>query len=446
MDYITSWAGLSRDLADICSFDPTTAPTNRPDGLFCNVAYPEYIGDGYCDHLDTGGDYNTAGCDYDGGDCCEESCVDGDYECGVVGYYCMDPAYADANTTAFPTFQPTPTPAPSVSASPIAQSPVPVSCDVLNPEWVGDGYCDSVSGGYNTPGCDFDGGDCCEETCEESASYECGVAGYFCIDPEYRNNSTSAPVVAPTPSPFSFPTPAPASNSNSSSTCSVSNSGWIGDGYCDSVSGGYNTAGCDYDGGDCCEETCQDSDFNCGVVGYHCIDPVYSNMTSSPTYAPTPTPAPSVAVSLPPVSASCNVPSPSYIGDGYCDSYGDYNTAACGYDGGDCCEETCQDSDFNCGVVGYHCVNPDYSEWTNTPTPSGSGTHYPSSSSPGPTRDPYEREVFKKYQKRLSKWGKRVEKGGAPTDNELDHIEGPAMQKMHRKIKRKVHKRHDNDA
>ena len=35
----------------------------------CNVTYPEWVGDGQCD----GGEYNTVGCDYDGGDCCQAS-------------------------------------------------------------------------------------------------------------------------------------------------------------------------------------------------------------------------------------------------------------------------------------------------------------------------------------------------------------------------------------
>jgi len=51
----------------------------------------------------------------------------------------------------------------------------------------------------------------------------------------------------------------------------------------------------------------------------------------------------------------CNAPNPQWIGDGYCDKSDDYNNAACQYDGGDCCEETCVSNTHTCGVVGYDC-------------------------------------------------------------------------------------------
>ncbi len=38
----------------------------------------------------------------------------------------------------------------------------------------------------------------------------------------------------------------------------------------------------------------------------------------------------------------CEVLSPFYIGDGYCDR-GNYNTEVCMWDGGDCCQESCSD-------------------------------------------------------------------------------------------------------
>ena len=50
----------------------------------------------------------------------------------------------------------------------------------------GDGWCDH--GEYNTNQCNYDGGDCCEESCDESAEYPCGIEGYNCKDPEYDPN------------------------------------------------------------------------------------------------------------------------------------------------------------------------------------------------------------------------------------------------------------------
>lgn len=34
-----------------------------------------------------------------------------------------------------------------------------------------------------------------------------------------------------------------------------------------------NRSGCGYDGGDCCECECEDSDIECGAFGYNCVDP-----------------------------------------------------------------------------------------------------------------------------------------------------------------------------
>jgi hypothetical protein len=55
------------------------------------------------------------------------------------------------------------------------------------------------------------------------------------------------------------------------------------------------------------------------------------------------------------VPAGCNVEAPNWIGDGYCDKGGNYNTPDCHFDGGDCCEETCEDNKYSCGAVGYDC-------------------------------------------------------------------------------------------
>jgi len=58
-----------------------------------------------------------------------------------------------------------------------------------------------------------------------------------------------------------------------------------------------------------------------------------------------------------------------YIGDGWCDwDIGCYNSAVCGYDGGDCCEESCQanigepNQYYTCGMGGYVCMDSRVSE------------------------------------------------------------------------------------
>jgi hypothetical protein len=66
----------------------------------------------------------------------------------------------------------------------------------------------------------------------------------------------------------------------------------------------------------------------------------------------------------------CNWPGihKSFVGDGVChDSYFNtcYNTAVCGYDGGDCCKDTCktaEDAYLQCGSDGYTCRDPKSSE------------------------------------------------------------------------------------
>merc|ERR1712008_437514 len=54
---------------------------------------------------------------------------------------------------------------------------------------------------------------------------------------------------------------------------------------------------------------------------------------------------------------SCTVPNPHWVGDGMCDS-GAYNTPQCGYDGGDCCSQTCVSGlKYKCGTrASYDCL------------------------------------------------------------------------------------------
>ncbi|CAM9832107.1 unnamed protein product, partial [Ectocarpus fasciculatus] len=167
--------------------------------------YSTLIGDGYCDTSN-----NNSDCDYDGGDCCSCDCIDDTYECGVVGFTCIDPTsscynhhfydddyYASSDDSNEPTLEPTPQPiteeTPEPSPQPTADS-TPRSIPEVSPEPTapngcpleGDGSCDEAN---NNAECNWDGGDCCECDCSESLGVSlgqelCGDNGYNCINPD----------------------------------------------------------------------------------------------------------------------------------------------------------------------------------------------------------------------------------------------------------------------
>ena len=101
-----------------------------------------------------------------------------------------------------------------------------------------------------------------------------------------------------------------------------------------------------------------------------------AEFTYSPTSAPT-VPFTDINSSAPysdnysVLSSSANYTHPDYpdcdgqalfIADGWCDRSS--NNAQCGWDGGDCCECSCQsNSTYDCGIVGYSCEDPDAPFW-----------------------------------------------------------------------------------
>jgi len=129
--------------------------------------------------------------------------------------------------------------------------------------------------------------------------------------------------------------------------CCVPDPSFLGDGACD-PNAPYNTAECGYDRGDCCRETCDtDTTYGCtakegdefGPFGFYCLDPQYAYIDEE----------------------ECKTENREWIGDGGCDP--EYNTKACGWDGGDCCAETCDTTFayYECGtkVQPFDCKDPD---------------------------------------------------------------------------------------
>ena len=248
-----------------------------------------YLGDGYCDAGLFFFNLNTDACGWDKGDCCPSTCEVGYFDCVSASCrYCTDPT-----------------------------APEPcVDDDYYNSYYsdyyssdtshFGDGICDDD---LNSETCNWDGGDCCQSTCE--GSYLCGFNNCTrCLDPAEQ------PCVY---------------------ACDSTTNSWVGDGYCDDFDGlDLNTELCGYDGGDCCPGTCRPSDgYVCGYT--------YCSSCDDPAEQP--------------CADSC---SNSAVGDGFCDDWGGLNRASCNWDGGDCCPGTCQPgTNDTCGNANCaDCIDP----------------------------------------------------------------------------------------
>ena len=135
----------------------------------------------------------------------------------------------------------------------------------------------------------------------------------------------------------------------------------LGDGFCwGDPRWCVNTELCNWDGGDCCPETCQKSalavpvepefqqflgggdyyPYSCHPSTFRCVKPraFSANLTSPSCGSNTTVFDPKVDAHL---GDEC-VPRPDVWGDGLCDP--DQNFEKCGYDGGDCCLNTCKQS------------------------------------------------------------------------------------------------------
>merc|ERR1711971_1363849 len=121
------------------------------------------------------------------------------------------------------------------------------------------------------------------------------------IKSQMTGGTPPGPTTAPTPTPAA-PTPAP-------SNCITH---WIGDNYCDD---GNNNAACQFDGGDCCDNSTPNWDYYCSAC--QCLEQACAG-------------------------------NENWIGDNYCDD--ENNNAACQFDGGDCCNNTMLHWDWYCSA------------------------------------------------------------------------------------------------
>eukprot|EP00979_Chaetoceros_neogracilis_P013875 scaffold4135_cov177-Chaetoceros_neogracile.AAC.2 len=281
-----------------------------------NVAAISNMKNGICD----GGELNTLGCDFDGGDCIyhnlafpgcnvkDPEVLLGNGVCDGYPYNTPECKYDGGDCLKFNSQYP--------------------NCNIPDPDQLGDGTCNTTSP-YNSILCGFDGGDCeddvNEDRCKSKSNAnqngiiellgdgrcnavnnnrDCGWDGKDCLE---------------------FNAKYPVCGAKYNSTVDPER---VGDGTCDNF-GGYNSRECGNDGSDCSSFNFQypecegenpdvigdgmcDPEFNnveCGFDGYDCDVPNYPD---------------------------CTVEYPGWIGNGSCDNYGAYNTAECGFDGGDC--------------------------------------------------------------------------------------------------------------
>ena len=193
--------------------------------------------------------------------------------------------------------------------------------------WVSDGWCDIQN---NREECSFDGGDCCPSTCEDG-EYLCGDYQWICIDP---NACETTGECEPAPDNLEL---------TYEEFCESYPE------YCDDIN-------------DCEQfpELC-DPEMYCEMYPDHCItfeeycamypeDPICEAGDEGFTGGPGSN------------GLDANGCVAGWVGDGWCDDIN--NTAACGWDEGDCCPSTCVPGEFNCNEAFFHCVDPAACETT----------------------------------------------------------------------------------
>jgi hypothetical protein len=167
------------------------------------------LGNGFCNQ----GPWNTFQGNWDGGDCCPQSCVIPksndlgenqtllELACTRTTFRCLDPHFKDADIT-FPVCAREGSPA--VGADSLENDGIGVTMDPrTSASLLGDGVCDLD---LNTADFVYDGGDCCAATCVTNPKYpqSCVDSPEVCIDPDVTGfdlaTDTDKPVLL-----FDFP-------------------------------------------------------------------------------------------------------------------------------------------------------------------------------------------------------------------------------------------------
>eukprot|EP00979_Chaetoceros_neogracilis_P015602 scaffold6229_cov178-Chaetoceros_neogracile.AAC.3 len=289
-----------------------------------NVTAISNMTNGICD----GGELNTLGCAFDGGDCINHNLA-------FPGCNVKDPETFLGNEEC--DGYPYNTPECKYDAGDCKLLNSYPNCDVPDPNKLNDTNCDS--GVYNTILCGFDGGDCVNvvdiDICISSFfSFESNITELGDGKCDMHNNQPDCGWDGKDCLEFNAKYP----------LCLLTfgvddlEPERVGDGTCDNF-GGYNSLECGYDGSDCSTFNLQypecegknpdvigdgncDLEYNngrCGLDGLDCLSVDCRTDTGS------------FCTAYP----NCNVNLPLLIGNGDCD-VGDYNTAECGFDDGDC--------------------------------------------------------------------------------------------------------------
>lgn len=174
----------STNLDDYTTMDSSGSDTSGTyyegsyETITTNGCVPSLIADAVCNNRN-----NNPWCGYDGGDCCECTCISNDFhECGYYDFDCLSPG-GDKCDTSSSTDKQSVTTATTSSDTPISSNFDTYESDATGeecfPAYVGNGDCNPES---NNPSCAYDGGDCCACTCVK-AGYD-GRCDYLnCTDP-----------------------------------------------------------------------------------------------------------------------------------------------------------------------------------------------------------------------------------------------------------------------